>query len=132
MREKTNNLGSDQDRHRPGCTVSEDGWRLEILDSERRVAKTKALVSFACVFVFAYADCWFSHVVAQFLKGVSHVQGWYQTNQLNNFNVYGPVFFFFFFFCLTLPILIPHVTTALLKDTSQWSKVISVPCSVNI
>ena len=35
-----------------------------------QVAKTKALISFAvttkliCVFVFAYADCWFSHVVA--------------------------------------------------------------------
>ena len=32
-----------------------------------RVAKAKALISFAvtakliCVFVFAYADCWFSH-----------------------------------------------------------------------
>ena len=36
-----------------------------------RVAKTKALISFAvtakliCAFVFAYADCWFSHVAAQ-------------------------------------------------------------------
>ena len=35
-----------------------------------RVAKTKTLISFAgtakliCVFVFAYADCWFSHEVA--------------------------------------------------------------------
>ena len=35
-----------------------------------RVAKTKALISFAvsakliCIFVFAYADCWFSHEVA--------------------------------------------------------------------
>ena len=35
-----------------------------------RVAKTKALISFAvtakliCAFVFAYADCWFSHVMA--------------------------------------------------------------------
>ena len=35
-----------------------------------RVAKTKALISFAvtakliCVFVFAYADCWFSHEAA--------------------------------------------------------------------
>ena len=35
-----------------------------------RVAKTKALISFAvtakliCVFVFAHADCWFSHVAA--------------------------------------------------------------------
>ena len=36
-----------------------------------RVAKTKALISFAvtakliCIFVFAYADCWFSHQAAQ-------------------------------------------------------------------
>ena len=36
-----------------------------------RVAKTMALNSFAvtakliCVFVFAYADCWFSHEAAQ-------------------------------------------------------------------
>ena len=35
------------------------------------VAKTKVLISFAvtakviCVFVFAYADCWFSHDTAQ-------------------------------------------------------------------
>ena len=34
------------------------------------VAKTKALISFAvtakliCVFVFVYADCWFSHAAA--------------------------------------------------------------------
>ena len=41
-----------------------------------RVAKTKALISFAvtakliCVFVFAYADCWFSHGVAHIL-GIS-------------------------------------------------------------
>ena len=39
-----------------------------------RVAKTKALISFAvtakliCVFVFTYADCWFSHEAAQLLK----------------------------------------------------------------
>ena len=36
------------------------------------VAKTKALISFAvakliCVFVFAYADCWYSHEVAHLL-----------------------------------------------------------------
>ena len=31
MREKTNNLGSDQVRHKPGCTVTEDGERLEIV-----------------------------------------------------------------------------------------------------
>ena len=38
------------------------------------VAKTKALISFAvtgklaCAFVFAYADCWFSHAKAQLLN----------------------------------------------------------------
>ena len=41
-----------------------------------RVAKTKALISFAvfavtakliCAFVFAYADCWYSHAVAHIL-----------------------------------------------------------------
>ena len=65
---------SDQVRHKPGCTTTEDGWRLEILDFNRykkdctiRIAKTKALISFAvtakliCVFVFAYAKNWFSH-----------------------------------------------------------------------
>ena len=37
-----------------------------------RVAKTKALISFAvtakliCAFVFAYADCWFSYGAAQY------------------------------------------------------------------
>ena len=77
LREKTNNLGSDQVRHKLGCTVTEDhGYSLEILDLESRgivlcVAKTKALISFAvtakliCAFVFAYAGCWFSHAAAQ-------------------------------------------------------------------
>ena len=38
------------------------------------VVKTKALISFAvtakliCVFVFAHADCWFSHEAAQIVK----------------------------------------------------------------
>ena len=38
------------------------------------VAKTKALISFAatakliCVFVFAYAKCWFSHDAAQMIS----------------------------------------------------------------
>ena len=41
------------------------------MDSTIRVAKTKALISFAvtakliCVFVFAYAKRWFSHGTAQ-------------------------------------------------------------------
>ena len=43
------------------------------MDCTIRVAKTKALISFAvtakliCAFVFAYADCWFSHGVAHML-----------------------------------------------------------------
>ena len=41
--------------------------------SVSRVAKTKALISLAvtakliCTFVFAYADCWFSHGAAQMI-----------------------------------------------------------------
>ena len=78
VREKTNNLGSDQLRHKPGCAVTEDGKRLEISDLGRmglyyRVATTKELISFAvtakliCAFVFAYAECWFSHAQAQII-----------------------------------------------------------------
>ena len=63
---------SDQVPHKPGCTAIEDGYRLEISelgsrDFTIRVAKTKALISFAatakliCVFVFAYAKSRFSH-----------------------------------------------------------------------
>ena len=43
-------------------------------ETRDQVAKTKALISFAvtakliCVFVFAYADCWFSHDAAQMKK----------------------------------------------------------------
>ena len=39
--------------------------------SENKGAKTKVLISFAvtakliCAFVFAYADCWFSHAATQ-------------------------------------------------------------------
>ena len=53
VREKTNNLGSDQVRHKPGCTVTEDGYKLESSDLRKKrncticVAKTKALISFA-------------------------------------------------------------------------------------
>ena len=48
-----------------------------------RVAKTKALISFAvtakliCVFVFAYADCWFSHDAVHF-----HIELVIQSRQL--------------------------------------------------
>ena len=53
-----------------------------------RVAKTKALISFAvtakliCVFVFAYADCWFSHEAAQMKKKQQFwFSTWCDTNQ---------------------------------------------------
>ena len=36
VREKTNTLGSDQVRHKPGCAVTEDSERLEILELESR------------------------------------------------------------------------------------------------
>ena len=65
---------SDLVRHKPGCTATEDAYRLEISDlgsrgihGTFRVAKTKALISFRvtakliCVFVFAYAESRFSH-----------------------------------------------------------------------
>ena len=43
------------------------------MDCTIYVAKTKALISFAvtakliCVFVFAYANCWFSHDAAHII-----------------------------------------------------------------
>ena len=58
-RSDTNRPVQRQVKQRRNCTI--------------RVAKTKALISFAvtakliCVFVFAYADCWFSHGAAHLL-----------------------------------------------------------------
>ena len=58
---KTNNGVSEQVRHKPGCTITEDSKRLEFLDlviCTISVAKSKALISFAvtakliCAFVF--------------------------------------------------------------------------------
>ena len=82
MCEKTNNLGSDQIRHKPVYTVSEAGWKLEISYLRKRgivrticLSKTKALISFSitakliCGFVFAYANCcWFSLTVTHIIN----------------------------------------------------------------
>ena len=72
---------SDKVWHKSACTVTKDGYKLAILDISRRdqkrnctirLVKIKALISCAvtaqliCVFVFAYADCWFSGVLAQY------------------------------------------------------------------
>ena len=78
---KTNNLG-----FRPGLTKIRLCSHRRLLETANfgfrkkrnctiHVAKTKALISFAvtakliCAFVFAYADCWFSHGAAQFYVG---------------------------------------------------------------
>ena len=63
-------------RRKPGCAVTEDGLESSNFGFRKKrncsihVAETKALISFAvtakliCVFVFAYATCWFSHETA--------------------------------------------------------------------
>ena len=81
MREKIKNLGSVQVRHKPGCTVAVDGKRLQILDLESNgIVLSVALISFAVtakliyVFVFAYADFWFSHAAAQLYNDLERVK----------------------------------------------------------
>ena len=75
VREKTNNVVSDHVQHKPGCTVTEDGSRLEILDLESRgivlsmqqkkgAEQLRSYVKLICAFGFAYTDCWFSHAAA--------------------------------------------------------------------
>ena len=56
-------------KHRRWLETGNFGFRKK-RNCTIRIAKTKALISFAvtakliCVFVFAYADCWFSHEAA--------------------------------------------------------------------
>ena len=78
VREKTNNLGFRRCptqtgllyNHRRWLEAGNFGFRKK-MNCTIRVAKTKALISFAvtanliCAFVFAYADCCFSHAAAQ-------------------------------------------------------------------
>ena len=65
-----------------------------------RVAKTKALISFAvtakliCVFVFAYAECWFSHAAAQLVFLPLYEPGDPRSNPF-----FSLFLFFFFFLC---------------------------------
>ena len=79
VHEKINNLG-----FRPGLTQTRlyshrsrlEAWKFGFKKKRKctiRVAKTKALISFAvtakliCVFVIAYANCWFSHAQAHLI-----------------------------------------------------------------
>ena len=80
VHEKTTNLGFRPGPTQPGLysrrrwlEAGNFGFRKK-RNCSIRVAKTKALISCAvtaqliCTFVFAYADRWFSHVTAQFIK----------------------------------------------------------------
>ena len=59
--------------HKRARSLISDLSRRGIVVISIRVAKIKALISFAvtakliCAFVFAYADCWFSHGAAQII-----------------------------------------------------------------
>ena len=77
--EKNNVLVSDLVRHKPCCTATEDGLRLEILDLESELyylcSENKGAdqlrgytAKLIFVFVFAYAKCWFSHDAAQMIS----------------------------------------------------------------
>ena len=62
--------------------MTRDGkfWIKKKRNCTIRVAKTKTLISFVvtakliCVFVFAYADCWFSHEAAHLMKKGSNAR----------------------------------------------------------
>ena len=84
VREKTNNLGfrpgptqTGLYSHRKWLAAGNFGFRKK-RDCTIHVAKTKALISFAvtakliCGFVFAYANCCFSHAQAQ-LENLSNL-----------------------------------------------------------
>ena len=73
INEKTNNLGTDQVQHKPGCIVTEDGYRLEILDLEVHVEE----FYYPCYLcgknkgadqLRAYAKCWFSDAGVHFQR----------------------------------------------------------------
>ena len=57
---------SNHVRHKPVCTVTEAGQKLEMLEFST-IREIKALTSFAviCVFVFHSADFWFSYAAVQ-------------------------------------------------------------------
>ena len=65
---------SNQVRHKPGCTVTEDilarglkFWIYKVEEMYYPCSENKGDDQLIWAFVFAYADCWFFHVVAQLL-----------------------------------------------------------------
>ena len=80
-RGKTNNVVSEQVRHKPACTSTENSQRLEISDLSRRgivqlyypsnenngADQLRSYCEADLRLCFRHADCWFSHEAAQTL-----------------------------------------------------------------
>ena len=64
------------------------------MDCTIRVAKTKALINFPvtakliCVFVFAYAKCWFSHDAAHIVFKVGAQDIFFKLQNANLFTIF--------------------------------------------
>ena len=73
MRKQTIWVPARSDTNRPVHSQKQAKQVKKKTNWTTRVAKTKALISFAataklvCAFVFAYANCWFSHAAAQMI-----------------------------------------------------------------
>ena len=59
---------SNQVRHRPVCTTTEEGVRLEILDDIKTLISCMVAAQLIFVFVFAYAKSRFSHDGAHLIR----------------------------------------------------------------
>ena len=101
MCEKTNNFSYDQVRHNPGCTVTEAGWKLEILDLRRRGIVLSCSENKGADQLRGYREadlrlCFRPSILLVFLcSGSNTVQPHYNTPQYNTvFNIarpyYGP------------------------------------------
>ena len=62
-REKISNLGSDQVRHKPDCTVTEDGYRLDILDSESRGIDLRLCFRLCRLLVFSCGGSYTKYII---------------------------------------------------------------------
>ena len=58
---------SDQVPHKPGCTATEDLERRGIVLCRKNKGADQLRGKLICIFVFAYANSWFSHNPAQMI-----------------------------------------------------------------
>ena len=72
-------------KHRPACTVTEDGQKLEILDENTIV--TAITAKLICAFGFAYADCWFSHDAAHLRGALCLLYSWTNSVYLDSYSI---------------------------------------------